>query len=236
MPRTARAGQAGLCYHLINRGNGRAEVFHHDGDYHAFVRLLRQATARVPLRLLAYCLMPNHFHAVVWPSADDQMARWTDWLLTTHVRRYRRQYGGSGHVWQGRYKAFPIEQDDHLLTVLRYVERNALRAQLVGQAEEWPWSSLADWLHPPALPWLDAGPLPRPADWLARVNEPQSEAELARLRQSVRRGAPFGGREWTEQTARTLGLEFTLRGPGRPRKDRSASGSPDARPSLFTKQ
>jgi putative transposase len=70
MPRTARAAVGGYCYHVIDRGNRRAEVFHHEGDYHAFVRLLRRACARVPLRLLAYCLMPNHFHLVVWPAAD----------------------------------------------------------------------------------------------------------------------------------------------------------------------
>ena len=122
------------------------------------------------------------------------MARWMDWLLTTHVGRYRQRHRGSGHVWQGRYKAFPIEQDEHLWTVLRYVERNALRANLVAWAEDWPWSSLRDWLEPPALPWLNAGPVPRRADWLAQVNAAQTGGELARLRQSVSRGVPFGGR------------------------------------------
>jgi putative transposase len=119
-------------------------------------------------------------------------------------------------VWQGRYKAFPIEQDDHLLTVLRYVDRNALRANLVGRAEDWPWSSLRDLLAPPALPWLDPGPVKRGTDWLRYVNEAQTEAELARLRRSVSRGVPFGSEAWAKGTAAALGLEFTLRGPGRP--------------------
>jgi putative transposase len=236
MPRTARAIQAGLCYHLINRGNGRAAVFHDDDDYHAFVRLMRQATARVPLRPLAFCLMPNHFHLVAWPSADDQPARWMEWLLTTHVRRYRRRYGGSGHVWQGRYKAFPIAEDEHLLTVLRYVERNALRANLVERAEDWQWSSLRERLAAPLLPWLDPGPVPRPADWLARVNEAQTEAELVRLRQSVARGAPFGGEEWTRETAARLGLGFTLRDPGRPRHQAAASTTNAEQAGLFPQQ
>ena len=232
MPRTARAAVGGYCYHVLNRGNNRAEVFHHDGDYAAFVRLLRQACVRVPLRVLAYCLMPNHFHLVVWPSADDHMARWMNWLLTTHVRRYRRKYKGSGHVWQGRFKAFPIAEDDHLLTVLRYVERNPLRANLVARVEDWRWSSVCERLTPPALPWLNAGPLPLPANWLEWVNEPQTEAELSRLRQRVKRGAPFGSDEWTRCAAAALGLESSLRAPGRsPRHPSAADGN--AEPSLF---
>jgi putative transposase len=217
MPRTARAAVGGYCYHVINRGNERAQVFHGPDDYHAFVRLMRQACARVPMRVIGYCLMPNHFHCVLWPPGDDDMARWMEWLLTTQVSHYRKRYGGVGHVWQGRYKAFPIEQDDHLLTVLRYVERNALRANLVTRAEDWLWSSLRPWLTPPALPWLDPGPVARGTDWLAYVNEPQTETELAQVRASVRRGIPFGGEVWVKETAAALGLEFTMRSRGRPR-------------------
>src|SRR5579864_3129721 len=143
MPRTARASVGDVCYHVLNRGNGRSRVFRKDGDYRAFVRLLQAAGERVPMRLLAYCLMPNHFHLLVWPRKDRALSRWMQWLLTAHVRRYHRHYHSSGHVWQGRFKAFPIEQDEHLLTVLRYVERNPLRASLVERAESWPWSSLA---------------------------------------------------------------------------------------------
>src|SRR5438128_247415 len=134
MPRTARAAVGGYCYHVINRGNARAEVFHHADDYHRFVGLLRSACVQVPMRVLAYCLMPNHFHLVLWPPGDDDLAAWMQWLLTTQVRRYRRRYGGSGHVWQGRFKAFPIQEDEHLLTVIRYVERNPLRASMVARA------------------------------------------------------------------------------------------------------
>jgi putative transposase len=164
----------------MNRGNERAQVFHSDDDYHAFVALLRQACGRVPMRIIGYCLMPNHFHCVLWPPGNDDMARWMDWLLTTHVGRYRKQYGGSGHVWQGRYKAFPIEPNHHLRTVLRYVERNALRAHLVERAEDWLWSSLRELLAPPALAWLDPGPVPRGDDWLRRRRAGVGEASAER--------------------------------------------------------
>src|SRR5690348_4759135 len=131
MPRTARASAADYCYHVLNRGNARAEVFHKPADYAAFLEMVAAAGARLPMRVLGYCVLPNHFHLVVRPYGDGDLSRWMQWLLTTHVRRYRRHYGSSGHVWQGRFKAFPCQDDAHLLTVLRYVERNALRAGLV---------------------------------------------------------------------------------------------------------
>jgi putative transposase len=119
-------------------------VFHKPEDYEAFLRLIPLANERLPLRVLGYCLMPNHFHLVLWPREAGDLGRWMQWLMTSHVRRYHRHFGGSGHVWQGRFKAFPIQQDEHLLTVLRYMERNPLRANLVERAEEWRWSSLRD--------------------------------------------------------------------------------------------
>ena len=218
MPRTARASAANVCYHVLNRGNARAEVFHKDADFAAFVDLMAEANERLPLRILAFALLPNHFHLVLWPRGDGDLSRWMQWLLTSHVRRYHRHYHGSGHVWQGRFKAFPIEQDEHLLTVLRYVERNPLRANLVRRAEDWAWSSLA-WLPTGKRPELLAEwPVARPRHWLSKVNAPQSEAELIALRQSVARGAPFGNEAWAVRTARRLGLESSLRPRGRPKK------------------
>ena len=155
------------------------------------------------------------------------------WLLTAHVRHYRRQYRGSGHLWQGRFHAFPIQEDGHLLTVLRYVERNPVRAQLVSRAEDWPWSSLRGWLGPPTRPWLHAGPVPRPADWCAWVNTPLAQEELQQLRSGVRRGTPFGTPAWTSATAAELGLEGSLRPPGRPRQSGAAADRSPPAPRLF---
>jgi len=139
------------------------------------------------------------------------------WLLTTHARRYHRHYGTTGHVWQGRFKAFPVQDDDHLATVLRYVERNALRAELVARAEDWKWSSLPGWQRGDPLLWR--GPaLVRDKDWLTRVNEPLSDGDLQRVRESVARGRPLGHEGWTHETAIRLGLESCLRPRGRPRK------------------
>lgn len=217
MARTARASVGGVCYHVINRGNARADVFHKKEDFVAFLDLLEEAGERLPMRVLAWCLLSNHFHLVLCPYGDGDLSRWMQWLLTAHVRRYHRHDHGSGHVWQGRFKAFPIQEDEHLWTVLRYVERNALRANQVKRAEDWPWSSAAALRGGERAVMLDAGPAARSADWLDWVNRPQSEAELAALRKCLERGTPYGSESWQHATAERLGLEASLNPRGRPR-------------------
>jgi putative transposase len=194
MPRAARASVGNQCYHVLNRGNARQQVFFKDSDYLAFLKAMAHAHVEVPMRVLGWCLMPNHFHLVLWPHEEGDMSRWMHWLLNTHVRRYHRHYHSSGHLWQGRFKAFPIQHDAHLLTVLRYVERNALRAGLVKRAELWPWSSLACLISNEEKPsYWHEGPVARHAEWVPWVNEPATEAELAQLRICVERGRPYGG-------------------------------------------
>jgi putative transposase len=217
MPRTARGSVGGYTYHVLNRGNARAEVFHKPADYHAFVEIMAEASVRIPMRILAYCLMPNHFHLALWPRDDGDLSRWMHWLLTTHVRRYPRHYHSSGHIWQGRFKAFPIEGDEHLLTVLRYIERNPLRARLVDRADAWPWSSLQAASGPErATVRLDPGTVPRGSQWVDGVNESSTEREVERLRECIRRDRPFGSPSWTIATAQRLGLESSPRPRGRP--------------------
>ena len=218
MPRSARSSQGGFVYHVLNRGNGRSVVFHKDGDYAAFLQLMLEAHEKVPMRLVGYCLMPNHFHLLLWPHGDDDLSRWMQWLMTSHVRKYHGHYKGSGHVWQGRFKAFPIQEDEHFLTVLRYVERNTLRANLVQRSEDWEWSSLRPTGHASPERLLSAGPIIKPSDWIQSVNSVQTEAELTAIRTSVDRGTPFGESDWQIATAEQLGLESSLKPRGRPRK------------------
>ena len=196
-------------------------MFHKDGDYAAFVKLLSQASERTPMRLLSYCLMPNHFHLVVWTRREGDLSKWMQWLMTSHVRRYHRHYQSSGHVWQGRFKSFPIQSDEHLLTVMRYVERNPVRAKNipVRKAQNWPWSSVGT--PPPdteVIPQLHPGPVARRADWLGWVNTPLSKEEDDALRVCLNRGQPYGEADWQKRIAKRLGLESTLRPRGRPRK------------------
>jgi putative transposase len=162
--------------------------------------------------------LPNHFHLVLWPRHDGDLSRWMQWSLTTHVRRYHRHYGGSGHVWQGRFRAFPIQDDGHLPAVLRYVESNPVRAELVSHAADWRWSSAPHWARRECLLIPAAGPVERGPRWLTRVNRPLSAGDLSRIRSSVTRGAPLGTEDWSQATAVRMGLQASLRPRGRPRK------------------
>jgi putative transposase len=224
MPRRARSIQGGYVYHVLNRANARAPLFLKEEDYDAFERVLEEAFVREPMRILGYCLMPNHWHMVVWPKAgrDRQVSEFLRWLTVTHTQRWHahHQTAGSGHLYQGRFKSFPVESDDHLYTVLRYVERNPVRANLVPRAQDWRWSSLAryDKGDAPARHLLADWPIPRPVDWTSRVNRADGKKELEALRRSVQRGQPYGTEPWSQQIVQRLGLESTLRPRGRPRK------------------
>ncbi len=196
-------------------------IFRKNEDFIAFETVLQEAVARTDTRLLSYCLMGNHWHLVVWPRKDDELSRFVGWLTLTHTQRWHahRQSAGSGHVYQGRFKSFPIQDDAHFLTVCRYVERNALRANLVQQAEDWRWCSLYRWHCGTAAEKaiLSAWPIRRSVNWLDHVNAPQTEAELTAIRRSVNRGSPFGDEAWSTAATKELGLEVTTRPRGRPK-------------------
>ena len=222
MPRSARVAPGGMVFHVINRGVGRMDLFEKEQDYIAFERILEETVEARPMRVCSYCLMSNHWHFVLWPENDGDLAAFMQRLTITHVRCWQehRHCVGEGHVYQGRYKSFPVQSEDYLYQVLRYVERNAIRANLVARAETWRWGSLWRRTHGTAEQkrMLHRWPLPCPRAWLELVNEPQTEGELDTIRQSVNRGQPFGDPEWVEKTASELGLESTMRARGRPRK------------------
>jgi len=220
MPRPLRPIADGLVYHVINRGNARQAVFFDEGDYAAFLGSLADLKQRNPFKLYGYCLMSNHIHLLLRPKKGHTISRILQSLLVSHTQRYHRCHQTCGHVWQGRFKAFPIEHDEHLLTVMRYVERNPVRATSipVRKAQRWPWSSIGSTPREVERPSLHPGPVPRGKDWLRWVNEPQTEAELGALRETLERGRPFGNESWQRATARQLGLESAMRPRGRPRK------------------
>jgi len=226
MPRGARRSEGGTCYHVLNRGNGRSGVFHGEGDYQDFILLMAQACERVEIRVLAFCLMPNHFHMVLWPHEDGDLGRWMHWLMTSQVRRHHGRYHSSGHIWQDRYKSFPVQNNQHLVTVLRYVERNPLRAGLVSEAADWPWSSHVWWQHGGGPRFLHPTPAVRNPDWPELVKQPQTKAELSALRNCIKRDRPYGGSRWVRDTAKRLALESSLRPSGRPRKRGKNRDSP----------
>jgi len=224
MPRPLRTAPGGFVYHVLNRANGKRKIFERDRDYLAFERVLAEVQERVPMRILAWCVMPNHWHLLLWPRQDGDLSNYMRLVTLTHTQRRHayRASAGTGHLYQGRFKSFVVQNDAHFLTVSRYVEANALRGNLVRRAEDWRWGSLwrmqrgkAD--QPPCMhPW----PVSRPSDWLAYVNQPAEAVEVDALRQCARRGRPYGEEAWVAGVAHQLGLQSTLRPRGRPAKER----------------
>ncbi len=221
MPRPPRADESGGLYHALNRGNMRADIFKKEADFAAFEKILYEGLQTYQVELYSYQLLSNHYHLVLRPLVDGEMGRFMRWISGTHTMRYHAHYqtGGLGHIYQQRYKSFPIQDDDHFFVACRYVERNALRAKLVDRAERWRWGSLWRWLQKPEpVPrLLSAWPIPRPPKWVQRVNEPLTQRELEAVRLSVKRGRPLGNNDWVKSIADRLHLESTLRPRGRQR-------------------
>jgi putative transposase len=212
----------GLVYHVLNRGNARRTIFQSGADYLAFVRILDEVRERVPMRIVAWCLMPNHWHLVLWPTEDGELSDYLRLVTLTHAQRWHAHRGtaGTGHLYQGRFKSFAIQDDRHFLSVCRYVEANALRAGLVQRAQDWPWCSASP-AH--ALECIARWPVARPQGWLGVVNEYQPPSEIEAIRTCAQRGTPFGSTEWTTGVASRLRLQSTLRARGRPLR-RSGDG------------
>lgn len=224
MPRSKRADEAGAIYHTLNRGNAKRKIFRKPSDYEAFIRTLKEGLEKYPVDLLAFCLMPNHWHMVVRPTKDGAMGRLIGWVSATHTLRHHAHHhtAGSGHLYQGPFKSFPVADDEHFFIVCRYVERNALRAKLCTKAEDWRFGSLHRWHHncdkDPKV--LTTWPIRRLGRWTERVNTPLTKGEIDAVRTSLRRNRPFGSQEWIEQTCDRTGLWSTLRPRGRPTKRR----------------
>jgi putative transposase len=219
MPRTPRNIVPDGYYHVLNRGNERKRLFHKPQDYQAFLDILIDALGRFEIELLCWCLMPNHWHLVLRPRTKEALQRFMRWLTHTHVRRHHRHFKSDGaDLYQGRYKSFPVEDDEYFLVLCRYIEANALRAKMTTRAEDWPWSSLRQRAARQNAPALAEWPVDRPADWIDVVNEPVGDAEREQIRTSIHRDRPLGSPAWVRRTAAKLGLTQTLRPRGRPPK------------------
>lgn len=227
MPRLPRLIDDGLVYHAINGGNNRQDVFRRDADFEQFLDAMQQTRERYPFDLYAYCLMHNHFHLVLAPHAGQSISRIVQSLTVAHTWHFHRRRSSSGHVWQGRFKSPVIQTDEHLLTVMRYVESNPLRAKMVTDLGSWRWSSYAvhaglgvDPMVSEAPVWAQLGATEekRQAYWKRWLHTPQTERELSELRKSVVSGRPFGSERWVKRMARSLGVPLEPRPRGRPRQ------------------
>lgn len=221
MGRTPRIDIGDQFYHVLNRANGRLSIFKKEKDFEAFEKILEEAKEKYLMRILSYCLMPNHWHFIINPRKDGDLNLFMQWITLTHTQRWHAHYHsvGHGHLYQGRYKSFLIQNDQYLLTACKYVERNALRARLTRRAENWRWSSLwrREYGNTEQKELLSPWPIEMPRDYSERINEPQDEKELEFIRESVSKNRPLGDEVWLNKIVNKFGLKMTMRKPGRPK-------------------
>lgn len=222
MPRLARIDIGDQIYHVINRANGRLRIFEKDTDYQLFEDLLQKAQEETSMRILAYTIMSNHWHLVLQPQADGDLGTFMHRLTNAHTRHVRVSTGtiGYGHLYQGRYKSFLVSDDQYLLTLIKYVERNPVRAQMTKNCEDWRWGSAWRRIYGTSLQQklLSMPPTPLPENYQAWINTSDTEDNLVTLRQSVNKGVPYGKDSWIDAMVAKFKLETTVRSVGRPRK------------------
>ena len=220
MPRRPRRSAGGYFYHVTNRAGGTEPIFTTPKDFLVFEQILEGVHQRIDARLLAYCLLPESWHMLLWPRADGDLSEFMRLLTVTHVQRWHAAHGtaGTGSLYQSRFKAFPVQKGEPLLSVCRYIESAALRAKKVKKAENWRWCSLWHRLNKSKEITFAKRPITRPNNWKTLVNRSIEEQELAALDNSLLRDAPYGTPRWQKATAVRLGLESTLRARGRPKK------------------
>ena len=220
MPRAKRIDLGGYVYHVLNRANGRLRIFRKKDDFLSFEKLLAQGIKNYQMRICGYCIMGNHWHLLLWPHNNGDLSEFMRWVTLTHVQRYHSSHGtvGIGHLYQGRYKSFPVQDDGHYLTVLRYIEANPLKAGVVEKTQNWQWSSFAARLSEESAVKVSQGPVELPSNWARLVNRKIDKKKEKQLQNSIKRGAPFGEPIWVNKTAKKMNLESTTRPIGRPKK------------------
>lgn len=222
MGRSPRSAKGNIIYHAINRANGRMTIFEKDADYEAFERVIEEAKEKFPIRIYAYTIMPNHWHFILHPYQDEDLSDFLRWLTLTHTQRWNTCHHRIGyrHLYQGRFKSFPVQEDAYFIQLCRYIERNPLRAGLVQRVQDWRWSSLWRRLYGSEKQkrLLDLWPIPEKEDYLNLINQTEADAVIIDIRESIQRGKPFGEGSWIGKIVKFLGLESTIKPRGRPKK------------------
>ncbi len=232
MARQARLVVPGYPHHVIQRGNNRASIFADDGDRHQYLSVLSDVAQRHQVNIHAYVLMGNHVHLLVTPPTDEALSRMMQDLGRRYVGWFNHKHQRTGTLWEGRFRAHLIEADGWLLRCLRYIELNPIRAGLVSNLREWPWSSLAHHLgrcsdplvtDHPAFWQLGNTPFEREAAYARWLEEGVSAAERDRITRSLMRGQALGSERFLSAVGKQLGKDLTPARRGRPPKPPSDS-------------
>jgi putative transposase len=213
-----------MIYHVINRASARLMLFDTQEDYQLIFKTLQDAKEKYNMRILAYCIMPNHFHLLLYPEHDGDLSKFMYWFTMTHTQRWHAMHNtfGSGHIYQGRYKSFLVSDDEYYLTLVRYIERNPLRAKIVRKLVNWKWGSYHERVQGKRK-LLDTSPVPLPKQYEEFVITAVTPGELKSIRQSISKGKPYGNKAWQDKMVDRFNLEMTLRGRGRPKGSKKGS-------------
>lgn len=226
--RSPRVLVPGLPHHVVQRGHDHNAVFVETGDYEYYLENLIEFKAKYNVAVYAYCLMTNHVHLILEPRSDGSaISSLMRRLSARQGRRINRLERRTGTLWSGRFKSSVIETDRYLLACLRYVELNPVRAGMVGQAEDYQWSSYAQQAGLCDEVWIDAHPLATgPNSMLAESRRAYREfvdaavpaEETTHIRQALRRNQLTGGAQFIDEIERRTGIRVETRGRGRPEK------------------
>jgi putative transposase len=221
MARQPRLDIADQIFHVINRSNARWDIFKTEKDFQGVLKSLVETFELIPIDIFAFCIMSNHWHFIVKPKANGDMAQFFGKFTQKATQRWHAKHGsvGTGHLFQGRFKSFLVEKDDYFFQLAKYVEANPLRAAMVKKAEDWPWSSLSLRLKNLELakkilvPW----PVDIPKNYLNLINQPLPKVQLDNIRTSLEKSRPLGSEGWVARQVNKYNLGYTLREPGRPK-------------------
>ena len=222
MGRAPRNSQGGYVYHVIGRGLKPKPMFRSLEDYQDFDSTLAQAVERFEPRLIAYCILPKHWHLVLTPRKDGDLSKFMAWLTMTHSVRWhtKPKRSASGGLYERRFRSFPVQDNSQLLDVLRFVESHPIRSGLVKDLRDWPWSSWSRRAQEPDAAWplLSNPPIPFPSDWNKQLCQEIPSESFDRILQCIQRSCPYGASDWVQKTVVRLGIESTIRPRGRPKK------------------
>ena len=228
MPRQARVVAVGVPHHITHRGNNRQDVFLSDEDRRRYQNLIRERLEPCGVALLGWCWMTNHVHLIAVPQRPDSLARLVRSAHAVYTQEFNRRYERSGHLWQSRFFSCALGRD-HVLTALAYVDRNSLRAGMVGRAEAYPWSSaLAHLSGSDEAGILDFGELRQVREfgnWREQMDAPMEAYAIERLRLSTQTGAPIGSREFVAELGKKFHRNVELRKRGGQPKKASATAA-----------
>jgi len=215
MARIARVVAPGLPHHVTQRGNRRQETFFCKDDYEEYIRLLAEWCTRWKVAVWAYCLMPNHVHMIMIPQSEEGLRRALGEAHRRYTRRVNFREGWRGHLWQGRFASFPLDER-YLLAATRYVELNPVRAGLVEDPAAYPWSSAAAHLSGRDDDLVRVKPLLEMiGNWRDFLLSGVSEEEIASLRRHARTGRPLGDDGLVGRLEELLGRILQRQRPGR---------------------